>query len=392
MLKKEKYGNITMLTLKVSYASSVLAFVSSLYFYFYLGISGVIFNSLLGYSFLNFINTLFFYRHKRLVVTYNVMSILAFIISYLLCLYGGGINSPFVSFLVLIIFSGYMTSRFYGGLWMIIVSISTFSLYFISISNIDVIGTISKKSIEEYNLSFLLFLILLLGGVFGRIMNKNNERVYQAKKELTQREEEKTIMLREIHHRVKNNLHVVNSLLRIQSRNIQDEEVTMMFKAAQSRVVAMARIHEKIYKTNNLRDIDFRDHFKLLINDLMNNYNVDTQITSNFNIEHVKISIDNMLPLSLIVNELISNSLKHAFIGRKTGVIEVNLKKTKNANYELIINDDGIGMSKEVFMKNNSTGIKLMHGFVKQLKGEIEMLENKKGTHFKITFIDDVLK
>jgi len=303
----------------------------------------------------------------------------------MLCLYGGGVNSPFIAFLVIITFSGYMTNTFYGNLWMIIITIAAFSLYYISTADINIIGVISEESIDEYNLSFLLFLIILLGGVFGRVMNKNNEKVYKVKKELVRREKEKTVMLREIHHRVKNNLHVVNSLLRIQSRDIEDTKVAMMFKAAQSRVVAMARIHEKIYKTNNLKDIEISDHFELLIKDLMINYNIEAQITPKLNIEDVKVSTDNLLPLSLIINELISNSLKHAFANKREGIIEVELIK-KNNNHELLIGDNGVGMSKTVFLEKKSTGIKLIHGFVKQLNGEIEMLESQTGTCFKITF------
>ncbi|NAS32675.1 sensor histidine kinase [Flavobacteriaceae bacterium R38] len=388
MLRKKQYGKITMLTLNVSYACSILAFLTSLYYCFYLDINGVIFKSLLAYSFFNLINTLLFYKHERLVITYNIMSLLAFIISYMLCLYGGGINSPFISFLVLIIFSGYMTNKFYGNLWMIIITISAFSLYYISVSDIEIVGNIAEESMEEFNLSFLLFLIILLGGVFGRIMNKNNEKVNQTRKELIQREEEKTVMLREIHHRVKNNLHVVNSLLRIQSRDIVDDKVEMMFKAAQSRIVAMARIHEKIYKTNNLKDIEVNDHFKLLIDDLMISYNIETQIVPNLNIDPIKISIDNLLPLSLIINELISNSLKHAFTNKKTGEITVNLKRKSDDNYELLVSDNGVGMSQEVFKAKKSTGIKLIHSFVKQLNGDIEMITDCNGTCFKIWFED----
>ena len=195
-------------------------------------------------------------------------------------------------------------------------------------------------------------------------------------------------MLKEIHHRVKNNLQVVNSLLRIQARGLDDENVKLMFKLTQSRVIAMARLHEKIYNTKDLKYIDVNDHFRLLIRDLIHSYNLDKNIVSKFSIEPVKMSIDTLLPLSLIVNELISNSLKHAFNSVDAGEIFVALKSTKsNHEYELIIGDNGIGTQGCVLSEVvNSTGVTLIKTFVRQLNGSITTLREKKGTNFKILF------
>jgi len=382
------FGKRTILTIKVSLTCSIMTLICSLLCFYVLDIKGVIFYSLLIYSLVNFLNIGLFFKHRNLEVTYNIMSVLAFSVTYVICLFSGGVNSPFSSFLVLIIFSGYATKSFYGDLWLVIISIAVVSLYFINISEHKFTNYVTEEAKDAFNFFFLMFLIVLLGGVFGRLMSKNNDLVYKSKKEIAKRNEEKTVMLKEIHHRVKNNLQVVNSLLRIQARGIDDENVKLMFKLTQSRVVAMARLHEKIYNTKDLMYIDVRDHFKLLIRDLIHSYNLEKNIVSKFNIEPVKMSIDTLLPLSLIINELVSNSLKHAFNDVDNGELYIGLKSTNdNSNYELIVGDNGSGTSGSVLSNVvNSTGLTLIKTFVKQLNGNIEALREKAGTCFKISF------
>ncbi len=383
------FGKRTVLTIKVSLTCSIMTLICSLLCFYILDIKGVIFYSLIVYSVINFLNICVFFKHRNLELTYNIMSFLAFIVTYIICLFSGGVNSPFASFLVLIIFSGYATKVFYGDLWLVIILLAVVSLYFINVSEYKFENYVKEDVKDAFNFFFLLFLIVLLGGVFGRLMSKNSALVYKSKKEIAKKNEEKTVMLREIHHRVKNNLQVVNSLLRIQARGVDDENVKLMFKLTQGRVVAMARLHEKIYNTKDLMYIDVKDHFKLLIRDLIHSYSLEKNIVSNFNIEPVKMSIDTLLPLSLIINELVSNSLKHAFNDVNSGELYIGLKNTNNSNYdyELIVGDNGSGTS-DCVLSNivNSTGLTLIKAFVKQLKGDIEPLKGKVGTNFKISF------
>lgn len=385
---KRNFGKRTILTIKVSLTCSIMTLICSLLCFYVLAIKGVIFYSLIIYSLVNFLNIGLFFKHRNLEATYNIMSLLAFVVTYIICLFSGGVNSPFSSFLVLIIFSGYATKVFYGDLWLVIISLAVVSLYFINISEHRFTNYVTEDAKDGFNFFFLMFLIVLLGGVFGRLMSKNNDLVYKSKKEIAKKNQEKTVMLKEIHHRVKNNLQVVNSLLGIQARGVDDENVKLMFKLTQSRVVAMARLHEKIYNTKDLMYIDVRDHFKLLIRDLIHSYNLEKNIVSKFNIEPVKMSIDTLLPLSLIINELVSNSLKHAFNDVNKGELYIDLKSTNdNNNYELIVGDNGCG-SKECVLSNivNSTGLILIKTFVKQLNGNIETLNERVGTNFKISF------
>ncbi|MGB1270266.1 MAG: sensor histidine kinase, partial [Flavobacteriaceae bacterium] len=308
-------------------------------------------------------------------------------VSYITCLFSGGVDSPFSSFLVLIIFSGYATNMFYGDLWLVIIFFAVISLFIINISEYKFYNYVTEESRNGFNFFFLMFFIILLGGVFGRLMSKNNDRVYKSKKEIARKNEEKSVMLKEIHHRVKNNLQVVNSLLRIQSRGIEDENVKLIFKLTQNRVVAMARLHEKIYNTKDMMYIDVKEHFKVLVRDLIHSYNIDKNIVSKFQIEPVKMSIDTLLPLSLIINELVSNSLKNNFNGVKIKEIELKLRVVADKQFEMMINDNSVGVCNSALSGlTNRTGAQLIKTFLRQLNGEIEDLSKKDGASFRISF------
>lgn len=389
MTKKlnNKYGRTTTLSLNVFYTLSVSTFLFSLFCYFQIGIRDVIFKALLTYSLLNTINIVFFYIHKKILVTYIIASVVGYLTLLIICSFSGGINSPAISFLVLLIFFGYLIKKKHGNIWLFLVLTTVIVFYIMNIKSYEFVNEINEKNIAEFKLLFLFFLIILLGGVFGRMMNIANEKNKKAKLEIEKRNDEKTVMLKEIHHRVKNNLQVVNSLLRIQSRSITDENVKSMFNAAQSRVVAMARLHEKIYNTKDFKNINIKEHFKLLINDLISSNNLDMDISLNLSIDPIIMSIDKLLPLSLIINELISNSLKHAFNDMTFGEITVELDGVNESKCRLIVRDNGNGPHKDILSNSvSSTGVTLIKIFVRQLNGTIKSLSPHKGTSFEITF------
>jgi len=200
---------------------------------------------------------------------------------------------------------------------------------------------------------------------------------------LERKNKEKTAMLKEIHHRVKNNLQVVNSLLKLQSREFEDEHAIAMFKEAQDRVLSMALLHEKMYKSDDLKHIDVQEHITLLAEDLIRSYSVKKNISLDIVIEKVEIGIRTLVPLGLIINEIISNALKHAFKNRNEGVIKVHLKQQNEGSFELIAGDDGMGY----VQKSRATGLgtKLIQIFTKQLNGKLEQLKQP-GTVFKLIF------
>ena len=233
------------------------------------------------------------------------------------------------------------------------------------------------RTVWFYILCVMVF-VTMLYVIFKIRLNRIKLQHFRSQDEL------KTAMLREIHHRIKNNLHVVKSLLSMQATSIKDKKIVAQFKKAQSRVISMAILHEKMYKSESLKEIDVQEHFELLVRELVDAYEIDKDISIQFNIENVKLNMETLVPLGLIINELISNSLKYAFVEKRVGVLTVSLKETGVKNqFELVVGDDGIGIVRND--KSDQMGSSLVKTFVKQLNGFIELLD-RPGTHFRIIF------
>lgn len=198
---------------------------------------------------------------------------------------------------------------------------------------------------------------------------------------------EKETLLQEIHHRVKNNMQVISSLLKLQSNNVEDSQIKGVLKESESRVYAMSAVHESLHGSEKLSEIDLKSYLFKIITFIFQTYATDhRKIKLNSNVENAPISINQAYPLGLIVNELISNSLKYAFPDKKEGEITVTMKKLEK-ELELIVRDDGIGMAKEFDLKNlKSLGLKLVRTLVEnQLNGSVN-LDNTNGTKFTIKF------
>ena len=197
---------------------------------------------------------------------------------------------------------------------------------------------------------------------------------------------EKEMLLKEIHHRVKNNLMIISSLLNIQSSYITDKESKEIFKESQNRAKSMALIHERLYQSTDLKRIDFGDYIQSLSTELFHTYVADPSIIAlKTNVEDIYLDINTAIPLGLIVNELITNSLKHAFPRGMTGEIDVDFHMVKD-HYEFTVKDNGIGFPDTLDYKNTeSLGMQMVNSLTEQIDGEIE-LNNEKGTSFKITF------
>ena len=210
-----------------------------------------------------------------------------------------------------------------------------------------------------------------------------NAELAEKNKALAQKNEEKKAMLKEIHHRVKNNLQVVNSLLKLQSRDLDDEKTVAMFKEAQKRVLSMALLHEKMYRSDDLQYIDVQDHITLLVEDLVNTYAVGKTIATKINIEDVQIGIRTLVPLGLLINEIITNALKHGFKDLDQGEISIHLQQEEGLRHKLIIGDNGVGLQREA--TSSGIGKKLIDAFTRQINGSIEQLQQE-GTVFEIIF------
>jgi len=199
--------------------------------------------------------------------------------------------------------------------------------------------------------------------------------------------EEKEVMLREIHHRVKNNMQIILSLLRIQGRAVEDETTQGIFQQSQNRIRSMALIHETLYKSEDLAKIDFAEYINRMTTHLLSVYRESVgDIKVEQSTKGVFLDINRAIPCGLIVSELVSNCLRHAFPGKKDGRITIRMKAQKNGSYLLVIGDNGLGLPGGLdFRKTETLGLQLVMDLVKQIEGSIE-LEKAPGTQFSITF------
>ncbi len=220
--------------------------------------------------------------------------------------------------------------------------------------------------------------------VFG-VGNDITERK-RAEDEILRSLKEKELLLREIHHRVKNNLQIISTLLTLQSSQSNKINVNDLYKESQNRIQSIALIHENLYHSEDLAHINFKAYVKGLVSDLFDSYGVDSsKIKLNLNIENVTLGIETAIPCGLIINELVSNSLKHGFKGVKTGQVNVELQKLKEGKYALLVSDTGTPFSKDLNLSSSDTlGLELIKNLVKQLDANLTF--NKDNKEFKIIF------
>jgi len=199
---------------------------------------------------------------------------------------------------------------------------------------------------------------------------------------------EKEVLLREIHHRVKNNMQVISSLLNLQSHGAEDERLVRLFEESQNRVRAMALIHEILYENSNLARIDLGEYVSKLATSLIRMYGTDSgRVDLNIKASGVTLEMDDTMPCGLVINELLSNSLKYAFPDGKNGEISIEASRDDTGPLVLKVSDDGIGLPDEVDYRNTETmGMRLVTGLVESQLGGRVSLDRTHGTCFTITF------
>lgn len=207
----------------------------------------------------------------------------------------------------------------------------------------------------------------------------------QAEEKIAISLQEKDILLKEIHHRVKNNLQVISSLLYLQSQKIQDESLLELFRESQNRVASMALIHEQLYQSDNFARADFGTYVRSLLATLFESYGAaERQVTYNLNTFGITLAVNIAVPCGLLVNEIVSNALKHAFPSGRGGQIDIELKIVEQ-EYQLEIRDNGIGMPEPSQIRTGSLGMRLIRQLVMQLGGTMERI-GPPGTCYRIHF------
>ena len=250
----------------------------------------------------------------------------------------------------------------------------------------------TERTFTDHEISLAQFLTTQAAGAV------ENARLYErAQQEITERMrievqiktslKEKEVLLKEIHHRVKNNLQVVSSLLNLQSQSVEDQAALDVLRESRNRIRSMALIHERLYRSENLGAIDFGVYIQDLVAHLVRSYRshlgrIDLRIQA----EGVFLGVNAAVPCGLITNELISNALKHAFPNDTRGEIRVELERGDNGQVSMVIGDDGVGFPDNVDFRNTeSLGMQLVTTLINQLDGSIE-LHTEAGTEFRIIF------
>ncbi|XHX78233.1 MAG: sensor histidine kinase [Stenomitos frigidus ULC029] len=227
----------------------------------------------------------------------------------------------------------------------------------------------------------------ILGVAVDITATKQLEELRQAKELLQTSLTEKNVLLKEIHHRVKNNLQIVYSLLRLQQRRIKDQRAADILLESQNRIKSIALIHEKLYRSETLAHINLSQYIPTLAASLFSSYNIHTNIIRlKTTIDDVALDIDTVIPCGLIINELVSNALKYAFPDDRPGEIAIALHASSDRAVNLVVRDNGVGMPAEFELANtDSLGLKLVRDLVQQLEGKL-VLSRYAGTEFRITF------
>lgn len=239
-------------------------------------------------------------------------------------------------------------------------------------------------------------------GPFGYIVKPLNENEIRANIEITLHKkefllsEDAEIQLKEVLHRIKNNLTVISSMLKFQSNFIDDKKCIKVLKNCENRVKSMVLIHDKLCKTKDFEKINFTEYILTLIEYLKTSYClVHNNIEIKINMDKIFLDVDTAIPCGMIINELFSNSLKYAFPKGQRGEIEISMRqiegpsltgRTAKSKIELIIGDNGTGLPEGLDLKNTKTlGMELVNGLTQQLGGDIE-LDRSNSVEFKITF------
>ncbi len=221
--------------------------------------------------------------------------------------------------------------------------------------------------------------VLYYDGTFEDITDRK-----QAEEQLRTSLKEKEVLLKETHHRVKNNLQVISSLLSLQADAIKDPQDLTLFKESQSRIKSMALIHEQLYRSRSLSAIDFEEYVQMLSTELMRSYGRDG-ITLELDVASVQFGLDSAIPCGLIINELLSNALKHAFPAGRHGFVRIQLKSDAKGRFVLVVRDNGIGLPPNINLENTSSlGFQLVATLTEQLQGEAA-IERDGGTAISIS-------
>lgn len=290
---------------------------------------------------------------------------------------------------VLVSLFAFYTLGSFGGMVILVANLSVIvwryvifvdSQEVIVVGDVSMLNTVANVIVSSISISYLIHRITQASVIANRDFENANVELHKQNEIVIVQSDEKTVLLQEIHHRVKNNLQVISSLIRLQARETEDSKAKKIFEASVNRIQAMALIHEKMYQGEDLSKINLEEYLNGLAKDIFRSYFDETKIDFIIKSELEIIGNRTIVPLALIFNELITNSLKHAFINEKEGQISIIIKLDENDYFTLDYFDSGKWKEK---VKSTSFGLELIETFTEQLDGTLVRKSNEEGTYFK---------
>ncbi len=257
----------------------------------------------------------------------------------------------------------------------------------------DTLASAKKQNMVKYAILAVLVIVSMIAFFTFRNLRRNQrqkKRIEEQNAIIQQSLTEKETLLREIHHRVKNNLQIISSLLNIQSEDIKDANVLSSIQEGQSRVEAMSLIHQNLYQSEHLNNVDIENYMKSLVEYLSKMFRGDSKsVDVHIETSGIRFDIDTAIPLGLIVNELVSNAYKYAFDANDAGKINISIKAKNDTDYELNISNDGKPLPPDFDAKKTSSlGLKLVAILSRQLRGKFSSASENNLTSFTVTFKD----
>jgi two-component sensor histidine kinase len=254
-----------------------------------------------------------------------------------------------------------------------------------AILNIADDGEAERMSLRESQKAVLNILDDL--GAEKALLEKTQREVLRSEQTVRASLREKEILLKEIHHRVKNNLQVISSLLNLQARYLPDPAARAIFSQSQNRVQSIALVHERLYESADLSHVNFGKYLSVLLENIFDTHDAASRgLSKIIDVGDANLTVDVAIPCGLIVNELVTNALKHAFPGGRTGTVRVSLRGSSDGAMDLTVQDDGVGMPPGIDPRNTvSLGLDLVVTFAEQLNAEMDIM-SERGTSFRFRF------
>lgn len=334
---------------------------------------------------------------KNYLLVFYIYSICGYIIvAFALMVYHSRIHLVDILWLMTVVFLAFFTLGRRLGYLLLFLSIGVIGVFiFLHLNNQMLILkelTIYEKIsllielIAAFSLNFYLFYLFLelnrysekkLLESYGQVKDQNTKILLQ--------NEEKTTLVREIHHRVKNNLQIVVSLLRMQSQEVDNPEFRMLFQESINRIMAMSVIHQKLYQNDNLSQIRVGDYLDELIHEITNLSFTEQTIQYEIKTEVGKIGLKTLIPVGLLVNELVSNSLKHAFDSTANPEIQIEVQREGEHHLQITYSDNGVWKPQ---VESSSFGLVLIDTLIEQLEGTKEIRTEERGTTYSIVVLN----